>query len=405
MKKIAYLTTAFPVLSETFIGNEIRAMRALGHEIVLASFERPEGPAQPDDLKLAEELVLLKDIPVAKVIWQLSSNPGRLQSAMSFINQQKGLPRRSLLWYAARMAALVEQTGCQHIHAHFGLASAATAIAAARLAGVSVSFTCHGYDIYRSPADLPAKLQAADFAVAVCDEMQQDMRNLMPTADIRRIRCGIDPQQFSSQTPNLYNQNRLLYLGRLSETKGVDVLLHALANIPARERPKLDIVGDGPLKLELLIRMIRLDLVGFVHFLGAKPQHWFAENHHHYTALAAPFVVTPQGVKDTGPLVIKEALALKLPVITSDIQACREMLTDTFGQTLPVGDLVKSGDKFALAASILKLTQLPPAELKQMGEQGREHLLANFKISDQAKQLSLAISSCREEISYAELES
>lgn len=405
MKKIAYLTTAFPVLSETFIGNEIRAMQALGHEIVLASFERLEGSSQPDDQKLAQQMVLLKDVPVAKVIWQLSSNAARLQSAMNFINQQKGLPRRSLLWYAARMAALVEQTGCEHIHAHFGLASAATAIAAARLAGVSVSFTCHGYDIYRSPADLPAKLKAADFAVAVCDEMQQDMRNLMPGADIRRIRCGIDPDQFVSSTCNHYNQNRLLYLGRLSETKGIDVLLHALANIPARERPKLDIVGDGPLKLELLIRMIQLDLIGYVHFLGAQPQHWFTENQHHYTALVAPFVITPQGVKDTGPLVIKEAMALKLPVITTDIQACREMLTDQFGQTLPLGDMVKQGDKYALAASIRKFMQLPPGLLQKMGEQGREHLLAHFKISDQAKLLSSAINSCREETTYAELES
>lgn len=405
MKKIAYLTTGFPVLSETFIGNEIRAMKALGHTIVLAGFERLTGPAQPEDQQLAQELILLKEIPVAKVLWQLTSNPGRLQSAMAFINKQKGLPRRSLLWYAARMAALVEQQGCEHIHAHFGLASAATAIAAARLAGISVSFTCHGFDIYRAPADLPEKLEAADFAVAVCDEMKQDMHHLMPTATVHRIRCGIDPEQFSSHIRNSYSQNRLLYLGRLSETKGIDVLLHALANIPARERPRLDIVGDGPLRLELLIRMIQLDLMGYVHFLGEKPQSWFAENHHRYTALAAPFVVTPQGVKDTGPLVIKEALALKLPVITTDIQACREMLTDQFGQTLPVGDMVTSGDKFALAASIRKFMQLPPGLLRQMGEQGREHLLTHFRISDQAKLLSSAIQSCREEIHHAELES
>lgn len=405
MKKIAYLIPAFPVLSETFIGNEIRAMQQLGHEIVPCSFERLSGKAQPMDLTLADQLKLLIDVPVSKVLWQLSASPSRLQSAMKFINTQLGLPRRSLLWYGARMAALIEQHQCQHIHAHFGLASAATAIVAARLANVSVSFTCHGYDIYRDPADLPLKLNSADFAVAVCDEMKKDMLALAPNATIQRVRCGVDPEQFNSNTPNTFDQKRLLYIGRLSETKGIDILLHALANIPARHRPKLDIVGDGPLYMDLLIKMIRLDLMGYVHFLGPKSSTWLYNNHQNYTALAAPFVVTPEGVRDTGPLVIKEAMALRLPIITTDIKACREMMCDQFGQQLPIGAMVAQGDVMALAASIQKFMALPDDLLRQMGEQGREHLLANFKISDQAKLLSSAINHCRQESPNVELQS
>ncbi|OPX55593.1 Glycosyltransferase involved in cell wall bisynthesis [Oceanospirillum multiglobuliferum] len=400
MKTIAYLMPSFPVLSETFVGNEIRAMQAQGHHIVPFAFERNEGIAQPIDLMLADQLQLLIEAPVAKTLWQLSASPSRLQFAMQFVNQQQGLPKRSLLWYGARLAALVEKHGCQHIHAHFGLASAATAIVAARLAGVTVSFTCHGYDVYRAPADLPLKLRAANFVVAVSDEMKRDMLAMAPQANIKRIRCGVDLAQFKSTVHNPFNQKRLLYLGRLSETKGVDRLLHALANIPARDRPKLDIVGDGPLRLPLLKKMIALDLIGYVYFVGAKSSTWLCNNYQRYTALVAPFIVTETGVRDTGPLVIKEAMALHLPIITTNIEACREMLCDAQGQFIPVGAMVEFGNHFALSAAIRSLLNQSPQVLRAMGDTGHEHLLANFQISTQAAQLSQAIASCQQEVHH-----
>lgn len=397
MKRIAYLMTSFPVLSETFVGNEIRAMQQQGHTVIPCSFERHPGKAQPADLMLADQLNLLIDVPVAKVLWQLSASPKRLQSAMQFISQQKGLPARSLLWYGARMAAIIEKEGCDHIHAHFAMANAATAIVAAKLAGVTVSFTCHGFDVYRSPTDLATKLQYADFAVAVCNELKATLRDINPQADVRMIRCGIDESQLHSEEINPYNQKRILCLGRLSETKGVDVLLHALANIPARERPVLDIVGDGPLYLPLLKKMIRLDLMGYVHFLGARSSNWLCNNHARYTAMTCPFVITDQGVRDTGPLVLKEAMALRMPIITTDLPACKEMLCDASDRFAPVGRMVPMQDKMALARAIRELIHLPPSTLSQLGEAGRAHCLQHFTTTQQAKALSAAIQSCHKE--------
>ena len=49
MKTIAYVLTDFPVLSETFIGNEIRAMEAREHRVVPFVFRLREGPARGAD--------------------------------------------------------------------------------------------------------------------------------------------------------------------------------------------------------------------------------------------------------------------------------------------------------------------------------------------------------------------
>jgi colanic acid/amylovoran biosynthesis glycosyltransferase len=40
---------AFPVLSETFISNEIRALRARGHRVLPLAIFPHDGPCQPED--------------------------------------------------------------------------------------------------------------------------------------------------------------------------------------------------------------------------------------------------------------------------------------------------------------------------------------------------------------------
>jgi len=51
--RIAYILTDFPILSETFIGDEIRAMEARGHQIVPMVFNKASGPSQDKDQQLA----------------------------------------------------------------------------------------------------------------------------------------------------------------------------------------------------------------------------------------------------------------------------------------------------------------------------------------------------------------
>ena len=46
---VGYVLNAFPVLSETFVSNEIRAMRAQGHTVTPLALGQFDGPCQPDD--------------------------------------------------------------------------------------------------------------------------------------------------------------------------------------------------------------------------------------------------------------------------------------------------------------------------------------------------------------------
>lgn len=394
MKNIAYIATAFPVLSETFIGNEIRALKRLNHNVKLATFSLSKDSGQEADMRLAREATELRSIHWTETFKTLISSKAGLQNAMQFVNKQNGLPKRSLLWYGAKFATFVRKSGCEHIHAHFGLSSTATAIVAAKLIHTPISFTCHGYDIYKTPADLPLKLLNATFAVAVCDMMKEDMLKLAPDANVLRVRCGVDTTNISQYKVPNYNTKRLIYIGRLSETKGLPVLLQALASLPTDERPSVDIVGDGPLKedLETLARHLNLD--SCISFLGPKKSHWINNNYVHYSGLVAPFIVTPFGTQDTGPLVIKEAMMFKLPIITTDIRACLEMLDNKVANT-PLAMVVKTGCSLSLANGLRDFLAIS-AEAKQlMAQNAFEHLMNNFVIDDQVKQLSNAFESIK----------
>ncbi len=382
---ICYVLSSFPVLSETFVTNEIRAMRALGHRIVPVALAPHHGPCQPVDAAMRVEAVHLADIPTLRA---LTLRPDRWVAAWRFVRAQHGLSARSLLRAALRVALVIRREGCTHVHAHFAHAATATAITAARLAGVSVSFIGHGYDIYGTPSDLPAKLAAADLVFATCNDMATHFHALAPTANVRMVPCGIDPDRF---TPRDGPRNgRLLAIGRLAEQKGYPVLLAALASLPAAQRPTVDVVGTGPLEATLQAEARRLGVDGNVNFLGARTSTWIAAEGPGYLGLVAPFVICANGDRDTGPMVAKEALAMGLPVVASALMGLKEMVTPACGR------LVTPGDPQELAAALVWLAGLEAAERARLGAAGRRHVQARFTLAGQAAAITAAIEAAQE---------
>ncbi len=332
MKRLAYLLADFPVLSETFIGNEIRAMRRKGHEVLPLLMNLREGLAQPEDRLLAETSDQLRNLPHGFEAMFRPSVTGASR-ALQFVLGQKRLPRASLLYQSWRIAQFFRDRRIDHVHAHFAGGAAAHALVAARLAGITCSFVCHGHDVYAEPEDLPLKLASADLTVAVCGDLARDLKTFSPRAKLVEVPCGIDPDRFrfrDQTTPN----GRLLFIGRLVAQKGIDDLITALTLLSPDERPALDIVGDGPLR-DTLQRQVKATGLRDVEFLGPKPAQWLVENGARYLALVAPFKVAPDGARDTGPLVVKEAMALGLPVISTAFMGVKETLDSETGFLVP----------------------------------------------------------------------
>jgi len=370
MKKIAYVIPVFPIASETFITTEMKALMHCGHEVGGICFERSHEDCQVGDEAINDAMVDLRCVKpwmLMSLITKLFINfYGSGWQAVQFAFTQQGIRPRSLILQGLKLAYWVNKSGCEHIHAHFALCSTATAIVAARFLGLRVSFTSHGSDVYKSPSDLALKLQYADFSIAVCKRMQIDFNNFTPAARVFTVPCGIDMSFFRANESALKLQ-KLLYLGRISETKGILHLIQALAKLPPSLRPLIDIAGDGPMKLESEQMVRDFGVSESVNFLGAVSRVWVQQNSSQYAAMVLPFCKVEGGIMDTGPLVIKEALALKLPLLTTDIMATGEFVNSDcafISNSSDPEDLARTLLKLLVALDFIELDTMSLAQLE-----------------------------------------
>jgi glycosyltransferase involved in cell wall biosynthesis len=81
------------------------------------------------------------------------------------------------------------------------------------------------------------------------------------------------------------------------------------------------------------------------------------------------------------PVVVKEALAMGVPVVASDEVGLPEVVRHEWGRLVP------PRDDASLAAAIRELLELPATERSRMGEVGREFVCGEFAVADQVARL------------------
>ena len=382
MKTIGYILPSFPVLSETFIGNEIRAMQARGHKVVPIAFTLEDGPGQPEDFLLAATANYLVNVPNSRATNELKHPSKEAFKALSFVFAQKTLPRYSLFGNALKIAAIARENGCDHLHANFANAISAHAIVAARWIGATVSFVGHGIDVYKEPEDLKLKLESADVVISLCDEMSEAFANYNAQAQVAMVPCGINPQRFYPAARNTQDNGKLLFVGRLRHRKGVEDIIDAAARL-GDECPKIDIVGDGPLRDALEKRAQENNLLGRkITFLGSRPTAWIASNAPHYKGMVLPFKESLDGLRDTRYLVIKEAMAMGLPIISTTLKEINDIISDDTAL------LVEHGNTHQLAKAIIKLMTLDKSERQALVAKAHKRVKTHFSLDTQARALS-----------------
>jgi glycosyltransferase involved in cell wall biosynthesis len=147
-------------------------------------------------------------------------------------------------------------------------------------------------------------------------------------------------------------------VGRLSEVKRQDVLLHAFAKVrETSSAAHLLLVGDGPLLSDLRQLAQKLEIAPFVHFAGYQPEP------EKFLAIMDIFALTSRS--EGMPLSVLEAWAAGLPVVASAVGGLPEMI-----DSAEAGVLFPPGDVDALVSNLTSLLLDEPAR-KMMGERGR----------------------------------
>jgi glycosyltransferase involved in cell wall biosynthesis len=143
----------------------------------------------------------------------------------------------------------------------------------------------------------------------------------------------------------------IVAVGRLVPFKGFDLLIRAVARLPAPLNARLVIIGEGDERGRLEALIDACALRGSVALVGLQSNPW------RYMARADAFVLS--SLTEAFPNVIIEAFALAVPVVATDCSpGVRELLDD--GQC---GVLVRPGDEQALAGALDRvLTDAPLRE-------------------------------------------
>ncbi|CAK2000195.1 glycosyltransferase [Vibrio crassostreae] len=374
MKKVAFVAPTYPVLSETFIQTEVESVKACGHDVCVMAF-KIENSEKQFDYDIVE---IGKNVRMGKIP---SINWLGFIKAVSFVSKQNSMPKRSLFVYGFKLALQLAEKDIDHVHAHFCQHTAAHAIVAAKLLNITCSFVAHGHDVYEFAYDIEHKISSSDFVVAVCKDMLTDFNN-MAKGNIKLLHCGVNTNQFKLQPKTDTKLLRLVFLGRLVEQKGIHYLIDALAPIAQPLNIHLDIVGTGDMEQQLKTQVDQHGLTQNVTFLGAQPHEWVKENLPNYDSLIAPFCFSETGCVDTGPLVLKEAMAVGTPVITTNIMGCKEIVTPE------TGFLVNEKSVEELRDTIERFAQLSSNDKTEMGMKARTRVEQNFNSFKQAQQLS-----------------
>lgn len=271
------------------------------------------------------------------------------------------------------LAERLRELGVDACHAHFGYDLPLTAAAADRIGGPIVC-SFHGADAssyLRQPYWQDFYREALPGTAAIVLDYLGMADRLVELGAARErisvIRTGIDLSFWPLRSRwTRTGPVRLLAVGRLVEKKGWAILLHALAR--ARRDgldARLTIVGDGVERRLLEELITAYDFGEVVTLAGLLGRAEIRDLMPGADVLVLPSFTGSDGNEETTPLVLKEAMACGLPVLSTFHGGIPEVVADGVS-----GILVAEGSVPALTAGLVAMSD-SRAGWEAMGRAGR----------------------------------
>jgi colanic acid/amylovoran biosynthesis glycosyltransferase len=393
--RILIVTSCFPVLSETFVLEQARSLREAGAMVeVLSLF------AGDSDMlrKIAPEFTVHAARPTTvssagkagallRFLFRgLCSSYGRCALATAAMAAYRRLPGTAL-----NIALLFNQQYRREsdlILAHFGqVGVAAEYLRSAGLMSGRLGTVFHGFDMSVDSivaAYLPHYRRLFSSGDVFMPVSQFFARKLASWGcDLQKIyvcRMGVDPREFRySECAPETDVLKVLTVGRLTEKKGIEYAIRAMALSP--KSVQLTIVGSGVLEGVLRILAEELDVASRVVFLGAQSHAEVNALLRSSDVFLLPSITARNGDMEGIPVALMEAMASGVVTISTKHSGIPELIKD-----MQSGFIVEERDHIALADVIRRIAS-GTVDLATIKQNARRTVVRHFNSATEALKL------------------
>jgi glycosyltransferase involved in cell wall biosynthesis len=406
--RLVYVIGTYPLLTTTYFDREVKALRQWGVDLQILAVRRqdPNIPLSADQRRALQEGVIYL-LPVGWFSFVISQlyfailHPQRYFKTLIYLltrphpqGKARYLTPRFMTFLhfveGVYAAYLLRGRVFEELLAHAADRAATITLVASRLLDRAYCLSIHaGQAIFVNPVLLSEKIMGARHVVTCTASNKTYLENVSGQDLSHKMSCvhhGLDLTQFQPQPPNSNGQSTILSVGRLSEKKGLVHLIRACRMLKDQgDDFTCHIVGEGPQRAELedLIGLLSLGDTVILH--GALPHEEVIEHYRQATMFVLPCVKSEDGDVDGIPNVVAEAMAMQLPVVSTDISAIPELVEDQVN-----GLLVPSEDDNALVAAMASLLN-DPALRERLGQKGRQSIVDSFDVNQNVHQFAATL--------------
>ncbi|PDT29558.1 colanic acid biosynthesis glycosyltransferase WcaL [Rhizobium sp. L9] len=400
-RKILVVLKGYPRLSETFIAQELLGLERAGFDLTLISMRRPtDKKRHPVHDEIKARVVYLPEYlheePI-RVLRGLFAGYGRPRFKALikrfFADLRRDLSRNRFRRLGQALVLAREwPDGGEWLHAHFIHTPASVSEYASILTGTPWTCSAHAKDIWTSPDwELKEKLNSARWTVTCTRTGYEHMRMLTSRKQAVHLSYhGLDLARFGhfsgARSERSGNDPAdpvfILSVGRAVEKKGYDVLLRALALLPADLHWRMEHIGGGDELEKLKALAAELGLSGRLVWKGAMAQEDVLDHYRRADLFALACRIAANGDRDGLPNVLVEASSQRLVCVSTRVSGVPELLTDgENGLVVPPEDPV-------LLARALEAAIRDPALRQRLGDAAEKRVRDEFDYHSSIRQLA-----------------
>ena len=391
--KIAYIVTLFPCWSETFILREIQELAILGKEVLIFSLKPASEKLVHEN---AKQFIPFTFYPkpvkaIFSTFYAALHHPNKfvkliLKLLIGGIKHPVMLTKTLLMLpIVFRFAEIMKTQDVSHIHAHWATYPSTAAWIIHEFTGIQFSFTAHAHDIWLEKPYLEEKIEDSKFVATISRYNKNYLTRLYgenTRKKLKIVHCGINPESFESKEKCPNGTIELITVGRFDRIKGFEYLIDACEILKNDNITfHLSMIGEGELKPKLVKKAKELGLDSLISFIGAMSQDALKKRMAQSDIFVLPSVQAEDGDQDGIPVVLMEAMAMNIPVISTMVSGIPELVIDK--QT---GLLIDSRNSKKISEAIIAYVKDPYLR-RFCASQGRKYVAAHFNIRNSVMQM------------------